>query len=115
MQPMVDLASDMIGQLFQAKKLTTSQEQAARTFHELWTAYRGEIGVAGYRSCLAGGVGAHDEGDGNPAIYEAWNGLCSRIGRVKVAALKIEVEKGASEKPHNLIVLRSALDCVAGA
>ncbi len=113
-QPMVDLASDIIARLYQEGKLNTGQEQAARTFQELWAAYRGEIGVSEFRSCLAGGVGAHDEGDGNPAVYAAWYGLCDRIGRVSVAAIKMNVERQAGERPINLPALQSALDRVAG-
>ena len=112
-QPMVDLASDMIGQLYQSKQISTAQEQAARTFQELWAAYRSEIGAAEYRSCLAGGVGAHDDSDGNPAVCAAWNSLCNRIGRVSVAAIKMNVERQAGEKAINLPALKSALDRVA--
>lgn len=112
-QPMVDLASDMIGQLYQSKQINTAQEQAARTFQELWAAYRSEIGAAEYRSCLAGGVGAHDDSDGNPAVCAAWNSLCNRIGRVSVAAIKMNVERQAGERPINLDALKSALDRVA--
>lgn len=114
MQPMVDLASDMIGRLYEEGKLNAAQEQAARTFQELWHAYRGEIGASEFRSCLAGGVGAHDEGDGNPAIYVAWYGLCNRIGRVSVAAIKMNVERQAGEAPLNLPALQAALNRVAG-
>ena len=114
-QPMVDLASDMIGALYQSKQINTSQEQAARTFQELWAAYRSEIGASEFRSCLAGGVGAHDDGDGNPAVYAAWYSLCNRIGRISVAAIKMNVERNAGEKPVNLQALKSALDRVAGA
>ena len=113
-QPMVDTASDMIGRLYEQGQLTASQEQSARTFQELWAAYRSELGVSEYRSCLAGGVGAHDESDGRPEVYAAWYGLCDKIGRVSVAAIKMHVERGADEKPINLPALKSALDRVAG-
>jgi len=113
-QPMVDTQSDMIGRLYEQGQLTASQEQSARTFHELWAAYRSELGVSEYRSCLAGGVGAHDESDGRPEVYAAWYGLCDKIGRVSVAAIKMHVERGADEKPINLPALKSALDRVAG-
>jgi len=113
-QPMVDTANDMIGRLYQQGQLTASQEQSARTFQELWAAYRSELGVSEYRSCLAGGVGAHDESDGRPEVYAAWYGLCDKIGRVSVAAIKMHVERGADEKPINLPALKSALDRVAG-
>lgn len=114
-QPMVDLASDMIGHLYQQGKISTAQEQAARTFQELWASYRSEIGASEYRSCLAGGVGAHDEGDGNPAVYAAWYGLCNKIGGRAVSVIKSNVERQAGEKPINIWALRSALDRVAGA
>ena len=42
-QPMVDLASDMIGALYQSKQINTSQEQAARTFQELLQPDRSDI------------------------------------------------------------------------
>jgi len=112
-QPMVDVASDMIGRLYERGQLTASQEQSARTFHELWAAYRSELGVSEYRSCLAGGVGAHDESDGRPEVYAAWYSLCDKIGRVSVAAIKMNVERQAGERPINLPALKSALDRVA--
>lgn len=114
-QPTVDLASDMIGRLYENGQLNTAQEQAARTFQELWASYRGEIGASEFRSCLAGSVGAYDDGDGNPAVYAAWYGLCDRIGRVSVAAIKMNVERQAGEKPINLPALQAALNRVAGA
>ena len=113
-QPMVDVASDMIGRLYERGQLTASQEQSARTFQDLWAAYRSELGVSEYRSCLAGGVGAHDESDGRPEVYAAWYSLCDKIGRVSVAVIKMNVERQAGERPINLDALKSALDRVAG-
>lgn len=113
MQPMVDLASDMIGALYQSKQITTSQEQAARLFQELRAGYLSELEVAGYKSCLAGGVRGYDGGDGNVEAIKAYRSLESRIGRIKTACLILECDRGQHERPINLEVLRRSLDAVS--
>jgi len=113
-QPMVDLASDMIGALYQAKKLTASQEQAARLFQELRAGYLAEIGTRGYGSCLADNQTGYDGGDGNEAVIKAYRSLEGSIGHIKTACLILETEKGPDQQPYDLSVLRRSLDCMAG-
>ena len=112
---MVDLASDMIGELLQAGDITPTQEQAARDFHGLYTANLADLGLSGYRSCLAGGIAGHDESDGDEKAVAAYNALRKRIGSVKTALLIHETGKMAGERPNDLAALRIALDWVNGA
>lgn len=114
MQPIVDLASDMIGELYQGRQITTAQEQAARTFQEVRAAWVAELDLAGFKSCLAGGVGGYDGGDGNPEAKAAYQAIERRIGMVKTAILEIECAKLAGAKPNDLIALRRALDVMGG-
>ena len=114
MQPIVDLASDMIGELYQGRQITTAQEQAARTFQEVRAAWLAELDLAGFKSCLAGGVGGYDGGDGNPEAKAAYQAIERRIGMVKTAILEIECAKLAGAKPNCLIALRRALDVMGG-
>lgn len=109
----VDLASDMIGQLYYSKQITTSQEQAARLFQELRAGYLAELGTKGYGSCLADNQSGYDASDGDPAAIKAYRNLETRIGRIKTACLILECDRGASEEPVSLIALRRALDAVA--
>jgi len=113
-QPMVDLASDMIGALYEAKKISIAQEQAARLFQQLRDAYLAEFDLSGFKSCLAGGVSGYDDSDGNPEAKKAYEDLEKRIGMVKTAILEIECAKGPDRKPNDLIALHRALDAVAG-
>lgn len=113
-QPVVDLAPDMIGRLYQTNRINTSQEQAARLFQELRADYVAELGTVGYKSCLSGGVQGWDESDGDPEVIARYRSLERRIGRVKTAVLLMECDKGPSDKPGDLDVLRTALNCVAG-
>lgn len=112
--PMVDLAPDMIGALYQSKKINTAQEQAARLFQELRAAYLSELGTKGFGSCLADNQTGYDGGDGDPAVIAAYRSLERRIGRVKTACLIAECDRGADQKPRDLGVLKRALDVVAG-
>jgi hypothetical protein len=109
----VDLASDMIGALYMAKKLTTSQEQAARAWQGLREGYVSELGVSGYKSCLAGSSAGHDDSDGNPEAVKAYRSIEKRIGRIASACLIRETEKLSGDKPYDLNVLRNALNVVA--
>lgn len=113
--PTVDLQPDMIGRLHQDGKLTISQEQAARTWQELHTAYVAELEVPGYKSCIAGSTSGHDESDGNPEVVQAYYALRDRIGRPKSALLASECYKQPHERCKDLPSLRNALDCVARA
>jgi len=113
-QPTVDLAPDMIGELYQSRQITTAQEQAARTFQEVRGEWEKELPIAGFKSCLAGGVGGYDGGDGNPEAKAAYQAIERRIGMVKTAILEIECAKLAGAKPNDLIALRRALDVMGG-
>lgn len=115
MQPTIDTANDMIGMLHYAKCINSSQEQAARLFMGLWAGYQAELEIASYKSCLAGGISGHDDGDGDIAAIRAYRSLTDKIGRVKTAALQIETVKGPMDKPVSIMVLRRALDAVTGA
>lgn len=112
--PMVDLAPDMIGALYQSKQINTSQEQAARLFQELRAAYLSELGTKGFGSCLADNQTGYDGGDGDPSVIAAYRSLERRIGRVKTACLIMECDRGADQRPRDLGVLTRALDVVAG-
>lgn len=114
MQPIVDLASDMIGQLFQTRQINAAQEQAARTFQEARAAWLAEFELAGFKSCLAGGQAGYDASEGNPEAKANYQAIEKRIGMVKTAILEIECEKLAGAKPNSLIALRRALDAMAG-
>lgn len=113
-QPMVDVASDMIGELLVAKRITTSQEQAARLFQRLRAAYLVEIGAPHLGSCLSGGNGGYDAGDGSPETIKAYRDIENRIGRIKTACLILETEKLSGDRPNDLGVLRLSLDCMNG-
>lgn len=106
---MQDIASDMIGRLFTEKKLTAQQEASARVFQETHAAYVAELGVTGYKSCLAGGSG-HDNGDGNPEAVRAYYAMRDRIGAIACGILSFECAKLADEKPRSLSVLIDALN-----
>ena len=112
--PYVDAASDMIGRLYVERQLNASQEQAARQFLELREGYLSELGVSGYKSCLAGSSSSFDAGDGNEAVIKAYRSLEERIGRVKTALLQIETDKLADQRPNDLEALKNALNCVLG-
>jgi len=112
-QPIMDMASDMIGALFHQNKITSAQEQAARMFSEVYAAYKSEIGVREFKSFLAGGASGHDGGDGNPAVYAQYYAIRERVGRVKIAVLQIECDKTCEQSPVDLGALRNALDCLS--
>ena len=113
-QPMTDEASDMIGRLLIEGKLSISQEQAARRFQEAHTAYQASIGLSGYKSCLAGGSGAYDSSDGDPAAEAAYRNIRNRIGAIRSARLQVEVAKLAHERPMDLGYLKGCLDMLGG-
>jgi hypothetical protein len=109
----VDLACDMIGRLFVSKQITEQQAQEARTFSEVYAAYREEIGITESKSCLAVSSGGFDPIDGNEAVFKRYYAIRDRIGRVKTSLLQTECGKSADDKPANLSALRNALDCLA--
>ena len=109
---MQDKASDMIGRLAAEGKLTAQQAESARVFQEARAAYVAELGTTGYRSCLAGGTGGTDSGDGNPEAIRAYRRIENAIGHIKAGILRVECDKLADEHPRNLEVLRNALNCM---
>ena len=111
--PMIDIASDMIGRLHNEGSLTTSQEQAARQFTALRSAYVAELDVSQHRSCLDNSGGGYDSGDGNPEAMSAYRSLENRIGRISTAILILETEKAPDDMPFDLPSLRNALNCMA--
>lgn len=113
-KPVINLAEDMIGRLGVDGKLTPQQVGAARQWQEVWHRYRAELPTQGYVSCLVERTGGYDDSDGDIWAIQAYRAMCDRIGRVNVATLKLECDKGRGEAPGNLDVLRNALDCVGG-
>ena len=112
-QPDVDLACDMAGALYQARKISQQQLEAARSFQEVRAAYVAELGVAGYRSCLAGGVGGHDDSDGNPEVFRAYRQITRGLSPRQVVTL----ERGLDLSPADagcltVHLIRSALDAI---
>lgn len=112
-QPDVDLAADMAGSLFHRREITEAHLEAARAFQEVRAAYVAELGVAGYKSCLAGGVGGHDEGDGNPEVFKAYRHITRRLSRPQVRVLEVGLDM-APDQAGSLTVwkLRDALEAI---
>lgn len=110
--PVVNRTPDMIGRLFEDRKITGSQEQAARTFQQLRAAFLAALGTRGYGSCLADNQAGYDSGDGDGEAEAAYNSLVEKIGRSKAACLIREVNREADQKPVNLRLLRLSLDAV---
>ncbi len=110
-QPVVDIAHDMIGRLHCEKRITGAQEQAARSYQETCAAYLAEMpDIGGYKSCLNGGTGGHDDSDGDPAIFAAMRSLERRVGIIGSAELyRVCI---AGDHPRNIKILRNALDAV---
>jgi hypothetical protein len=113
MLPVIDLASDMIGQLFQAKHISSAQEQAARHYQELREAYLAELPeVRGYKSCIAMSAPGHDESDGDPQTIAAYRSMERKLSFAQRRELTRVCDM--NEKPRNLDFLRSALDAIGG-
>lgn len=108
----VDRCSDMIGRLLDHGHLSQSQEQAARTFSEVYAAYKLEIGIPESKSCIAVSSGGYDAGDGNPEVYAAYYKMRDKLGRVKTSMLQAECFKDADAKVYDLAALRNALNCL---
>ncbi|MGR3524851.1 MAG: hypothetical protein ACU0CT_02490 [Paracoccaceae bacterium] len=112
-RPVVDLASDEIGRLFQAGRITGSQEQAARQYQELRAAYISELpDVRGFKSCLAGSVPGYDDSMGNPEVIAAWRKLDGRLSHPQRREMLLVCDMG--ERPRSIDVLRAALDAIGG-
>lgn len=111
-KPVINLAEDMIGRLASDGLISLRQLDAARQWQQVWADYRDELGTQGYVSCLVERTGGFDGSDGNPAAIRAYRRFCDKIGRIKVATLKLECDKGRDDKPRDLQVLKNALDCI---
>ena len=109
-----DLAPDMIGRLYTQRALNLQQHDAARDFQSIVAAFQAELGLGGYRSCLADDGGGYDAGDGNPAVFAAYEGMKRRLGAVRFMFLRSECDKGPERNPGNLALLRNALDAFSG-
>lgn len=113
-QPMVDMASDQIGQLYVAGKLNATQEQSARSFQQARADYLCELpDISGYKSCLAGSVPGYDDGDGNEQIIKTYRSLERRL-RIGGYLREIIWVCAEDRRPNNLDTLRKGLDLLAG-
>lgn len=110
-RPMHDAASDEIGRLWCAGKITDEQEQTARDVQAAWDDYRAELGVNMGRSCLDIGLAGYDAGDGNPAVIRRWKALTGRLNSWQHGALMHTVCMDHVAK--NVPLLRDALN-IAG-
>lgn len=108
--PAVDTEPDMIGRLAARGDLTQAQLEAGRRFQEARAAFRADLPIAGYRSCLATGEGGYDGGDGDQAAARDWARIKERLGLTKFLILLSETEKPWGGKPASLPILCAALD-----
>ena len=114
-KPFINQAPDLIGLLFLRGKIKPDEEQAARHFQAVREAYKMELELKGYRSCLNTDQGGYDDSDGNPAVVAAYDDLRQLLGPRHCAFVARETEKQAHEKPDDLRRLRVLLQKVAGA
>lgn len=113
-QPIVDLAHDRIGQLHVDRKITTSQEQAARSWQWLRAKYLAEMPeISGYKSCLAGSVPGYDDGDGDAVVIAAYRAMERSLSLPQRRMMLLVCDM--NERPPNIEILRAALDVIAGA
>lgn len=109
--PVTDLVADVIGYLLHRRIITTSQEQAARTFQAARLAYVNELPeVSGYKSCIAGDVPGFDDGDGDPVIIERYRDIERAVGRKGRLELLHVCEE--NQRPRNIDLLRWALNVI---
>lgn len=113
--PVIDLASDMIGELFATEQITSSHHEAARLFQEIVAAYQADLGLRSYRSCLDDSTGGHDAGDGDPRAVQRYDDLKRRLGPVRFVYLRSELDKPAGAICRDLDVLKKSLDRLAEA
>jgi len=110
--PVTDVASDMIGLLLFERKITDSQEQAARVFQAARWDYLHELPEIGeFKSCLNAEQGGFDDSDGNEAVIRRYREIERAVGKAGVSQL-IWVCQGDG-KPFNLAALRVALDAIS--
>ena len=110
-RPAVIEGNDMVAQLYDAKHITYTQEQAARTFQQLHADYVADLGISTGRSCLDIGPVGHDEGEGNPETAARHRKIVRALGVIRDAELRLVVLSG--RKPRDLRILRDALDVVS--
>jgi len=112
-QPVIDTSADIIGQLHDAGKITTGQEQAARHWQSVRARYVQELpDVATFKSCIAGSVPGFDDGDGDEQIIYEYRQIERRMTRAQRVEIVMVCEDGY--RPRNIDILRAALDVVAG-
>ena len=111
--PAVDDACDYIGRLYAMKLIEYHHHEAARMFQDIVAAFMADLPIAGFRSCLAGGTGAYDSGDGNPAAVKAYDAMKRKLGAVRFAYLRTQVDKPSDAPIKDVDVLRNALEAVA--
>lgn len=112
-QPIVDLASDVVGDLYHRGQITSAQEQAARLFQQLRADYLQELpDISGYKSCLAGGVPGYDDGVGNPDVIARYRSIEGKLSLPERREMLWVCD--ANHQPRNLPALQAALDVVAG-
>lgn len=112
-QPVIDTSADIIGQLHDAGRITSGQEQAARHWQALRAAYIAELpDVAGFKSCIAGSVPGFDDGDGDAAVIYEYRRMESRLTRSQRLEVLHVCEDGY--RPRDIAVLRSALSAIGG-
>ena len=111
--PAVDDACDYIGRLYAMKLIEYHHHEAARMFQDIIAAFMADLPITGFRSCLAGGTGAYDSGDGNPAAVKAYDSMKRKLGAVRFAYLRTQVDKPSDAPIKDVDVLRNALDAVS--
>lgn len=110
-QPIVDTQADMIAVLHAQGQISDGQEQAARHFQALRTAYLAELpDVKGYRSCIDPSVPGFDDGDGDPAVIAEYRGLERKLSYPQRRELLAVCE--SDQMRCNNEILRQALDVV---
>lgn len=109
--PTVDLASDMVGYLLHKQVITSSQEQAARTFQAARAAYLTELPEIGkFKSCLTGEIPGYDDGDGDPEIIARYREIEKALGwRARPEILWVCED---NQPPRNVEMLRWGLDAI---
>lgn len=110
--PVTDITADMIGWLLYRRIITSSQEQAARTFQAARLAYLAELPeISGYKSCIAGDVPGYDDGEGDPRVIERYRDIERQIGLAGRREMLWVCED--NQKPRSVDVLRLALDAIS--
>lgn len=110
--PVTDLTADMVALLLHQQRITSGQEQAARTFQAARLAYLAELPeISGYKSCIAGDVPGFDDGDGDPVVIERYRDIERAVGLNGRRELLWVCDLG--NKPRSIELLRWALDVIS--